>query len=394
MLIEYTVTNFRSIRDEMGISMEVYSGPDVDPDRISEHDGLRLLRSAVIYGHNASGKSNLIVSLLTLKRLVLRSSKMWELPGDLISPFRFAETVGGTTFNVRFLHGREYRYLACYEDGRVTREELRADGDVLFIRRGDILEVGDAVPADEGDKIRMAFGMAHPHTLLLSKCSESNIDTTRRPYEWFNDCLLFPESDPNVLRRAVETDRGMFLEMLRNGDTGISDIAFRRIERTPRDLGYGMWDAFGDTQVFLEHRIYGEDGETAHQIYVADESAGTGRLMYLAAQWILTLRSGGVLVVDELERSLHPMLVDYLVRTVEDREGNPDGAQLIFSTHDVGIVERDGMRRDQVWITSRNPSVGCTEVYPFTNFDDKRSFGDLYMDSRLGGVPRIREGRR
>ena len=123
-----------------------------------------------------------------------------------------------------------------------------------------------------------------------------------------------------------------------------------------------------------------------------DESSGTQRMMYLSAHLVWVLNNGGTLVVDELERSIHPMLVDYLIGVVQDPEANPRGAQLIFTTHDTGIVGRNGLGRDQIWIASRNPSVGVTVIYPFTNFEDDSDFETLYMDSRIGGVPNIREG--
>lgn len=99
-------------------------------------------------------------------------------------------------------------------------------------------------------------------------------------------------------------------------------------------------------------------------------------------------------MVDELERSLHLMLVDYLVGLVQDSDSNPADAQLLFTTHDTEIVRRNGLDRDQIWIASRNPSVGITVIYPFTNFDDDTDFETLYIDSRLRGAPRIRGGLR
>ena len=137
-----------------------------------------------------------------------------------------------------------------------------------------------------------------------------------------------------------------------------------------------------------------DGGQRGYSFSVEDESSGTVRMMYLSAHLVWVMGNGGTLVVDELERSLHPMLVDYLIGIDQDPEVNPLGAQLVFTTHDTGIVRRNGLGRDQIWIASRNPSVGVTVVYPFTDFDDDSDFETLYMDSRIGGVPRIREGLR
>lgn len=382
MLTEFNVTNFRSIRNEEGISMDHFPadagnrGPDSQ------------VRVAAVYGHNAAGKTTLVDSMYALKRLVLESARFQNGGEMFVQPCFFDNGQNDpTVFDIAFRSGRSYRYTLSVHDNSVLEETLEADGDLLFRRDADGVAFGGSVPEEDREKIRFSYSMASPFTLLLSKCSESRIGTTQEPFEWFRTGLCFGTSgDPAVIERALSVDGGRFLTMLRRGDTGISDI---RLEESGSSAqGF----APSAKRVFLVHRM--REDPAGCLFRYEDESSGTQRMMYLSAHLVWVLSNGGTLVVDELERSLHPMLVDYLIGVVQDPEANPRGAQLIFTTHDTGIVGRNGLGRDQIWIASRNPSVGVTVIYPFTNFEDDSDFETLYMDSRIGGVPNIREGLR
>lgn len=391
MLVEYNVTNYRSIRNEEGVSMEPY------PPEFSASEGV-FSRIAAIYGHNASGKTALVESLQALRRLVLGSSRFQNGGDMLVEPCIFD---GGsdepTSFDIRFVSGASYRYVVSVVRNTVVEETLTSDGDLVFRRDESTLKggltFGERVPEEDREKIRFAYGMTSPYTLLLSKCSESRIETTHPPFEWFRTRLCFGTSgDTTVIERALNADRSLFLTMLRQGDTGISDVTLVDADDVLDDYFSSRQTKFPGKRILLKHITDG--GHRGCSLRAEDEYSGTVRMMYLSAHLVWVMRNGGTLVVDELERSLHPMLVDYLIGIVRDPEVNPLGAQLVFTTHDTGIVRRNGLRRDQIWIASRNPSVGVTAVYPFTDFDDGSDFETLYMDSRIGGVPRIREGLR
>ena len=391
MLVEYNVTNFRSFRNEEGISMERYP-----PEMFAPGGGLS--RIAAIYGHNASGKTALVESLQALRRLVLESSRFQNGGEMQVEPCILD---GGseepTSFDIRFVSGASYRYVVSVFRNVVVEETLTSDGDLVFRRDERTSEggltFGEPVPEEDREKIRFAYGMTSPYTLLLSKCSESRIETTRPPFEWFRTRLCFGTSgDTSVIERVLDADRNLFFTMLRQGDTGISDVTLVDAENLLDDYFPSRQMEFPGKRILLKRIMNG--GHRGFSFRAEDESSGTVRMMYLSAHLVWVMRNGGTLVVDELERSLHPMLVDYLIGIVQDPEINQLGAQLVFTTHDTGIVRRNGLRRDQIWIVSRNPSVGVTVVYPFTNFDDDSDFETLYMDSRIGGVPRIREGLR
>ena len=391
MLVEYNVTNFRSIRNEEGISMEPY------PPGASSLEG-GLSRIAAVYGHNASGKTTLVESLQVLRRLVLESSRFQNGGDMLVEPCIFD---GGseepTSFDIRFVNGASYRYVVSVFRNAVVEETLTSDGNLVFRRderiEGAGLTFGEPVPEEDREKIRFAYGMTSPYTLLLSKCSESRIEATHPPFEWFRIRLCFGTSgDTTVIERALDADRNLFLTMLRQGDTGISDFTLVDADDVLDDYTSFKQTRSPGKRILLKHIMDG--GQRGYSFSVEDESSGTVRMMYLSAHLVWVMGNGGTLVVDELERSLHPMLVDYLIGIDQDPEVNPLGAQLVFTTHDTGIVRRNGLGRDQIWIASRNPSVGVTVVYPFTDFDDDSDFETLYMDSRIGGVPRIREGLR
>ena len=231
--------------------------------------------------------------------------------------------------------------------------------------------------------------------------------------EAYGTVLLVADNSPgasyeNILRRALEL-RPHLEDEVRDacdhvlpdsgasavpdprpcGDAGISDVTLVDADDILDNYFSFRQTKFPGKRILLKHIMNG--GHRGCSFCAENESSGTVRMMYLSAHLVWVMRNGGTLMVDELERSLHPMLVDYLIGIVQDPEVNLLGAQLVFTTHDTGIVRRNGLGRDQIWIASRNPSVGVTVVYPFTDFDDDSDFETLYMDSRIGGVPRIRE---
>ena len=195
MLTEFNVTNFRSIRNEEGISMDHFPadagnrGPD-------SH-----VRVAAVYGHNAAGKTTLVDSMYALKRLVLESARFQNGGEMFVQPCFFENGRNDpTVFDIAFRSGRSYRYTLSVHDNSVLEETLEADGDLLFRRDSDGVAFGGSVPEEDREKIRFSYSMASPFTLLLSKCSESRIGTTQEPFEWFRTGLCFGTSgDPAVI---------------------------------------------------------------------------------------------------------------------------------------------------------------------------------------------------
>lgn len=222
------------------------------------------------------------------------------------------------------------------------------------------------MPDEDRRKILFAYGITNPFSLLLSKCSESRIGTTREPFKWFRTGLhLLGDTDGvTIIEESLEADREMFLSVLRHVDAGISDVILW-------DDIFQNDDPFGPSsaprrRVLIERIIDGHH----HWSRMEDESSGTIQMLSLSAYLVLAIRAGGTLVVDELERSLHPTMGDLLIGIVSDPVKNPNGAQLIFTAHDAEIIRRNGLAHNQVWVVSRDPSVGITEMHPLTGIGD------------------------
>ena len=359
MLTGYSVTNFRSILYKVGISKEQH--PLEGDDVVS---GI-----AAIYGRNSAGKTAFVESVLALKMLVLGSSK-YRCKGEMpMEPCILRDGPGmPTVFDVEFIHGKRYRYSVSVLDGEVLDETLIADGGSIFKRAAGMegIVVGESVPDEDRRKILFAYGITNPFSLLLSKCSESRIGTTREPFEWFRTGLrLLGDMDgATIIEEVLEADCEMFLSVLRHVDAGISDVILR-------DDIFQNDDPFGTSsaprrRVLIERIIDGNH----HWSRMEDESSGTIQMLLLSAYLVLAIRAGWTLVVDELERSLHPTMVDLLIGIVSDPVKNPNGAQLIFTAHDADIVGRNGLAHNQVWVASRDPSVGITVMHPLAGIGD------------------------
>lgn len=199
---------------------------------------------------------------------------------------------------------------------------------------------------------------------------------------------------------AGEKGRSDLLDFLTAADLAISDMRFHEQEfspdRLPSDMPTDLKKVLTDNlagrktiDVFLKHRPKG--GQHA-ELDMDDESHGTQKMFALAGPWLDSLAKGNVIVFDELHDNLHPALVRFLVDRFHDPSANPHGAQLVFTTHDTSILDRDLFRPDQIWLCERNDRLQ-TSLFPISDFRPRRGIENLeraYLSGRFGGVPYVR----
>lgn len=378
---------------------------------------LKLVKSAAIYGANASGKSNLIAAVRFMERFVLNSAKRYG-PGDPIPvrPFLLDDSARKPTeFEVDFvLHGVRYQYGFQVDRRRVVEEWLlaypRGTQQRWFERTAgkgpDDEDTWWFGPHLKGEKHKLKK-LTRPNALFLSVAASLNHQQLTTVYSWFAQYLRFigassatSEFSGRLLgaytaRRSHEepTFKTRVLTLLQDADTGIDGF---RTELQP----------FGDKEFFtllpeemrrdlenseiLEVRTSHRNLSTGEQVNfeLEDESDGTQRLFTLGGPWLDTLDSGFTLFVDELDASLHPHLVRHLVELFHSSEVNQKGAQLIFSTHDTSLLDTDLLRRDQIWLTAKDGD-GATSLYPVTDYRPrkKEALRSGYLAGRYGAVP-------
>ena len=412
MLIEFRVKNFRSLRDEQVLSMVASSDKSL-LDTHAADTGLKavphLLRSAAVYGANASGKSNLIKALQYMRGVVVESAALQ--PGqtfDRLQPFKLDATSVSqpTEFEVTFiLSGVRYQYGFAMNSQRIVSEQLLVfkafKPQRWFERHFDAISGKDVYefgPSLKGAK-NLWEGATRANALFLTVAVQLNSEALRPVFEWFaNRLVIFNEQSPlsphfSVQMLKIEQQRKAICEFLRAADISISDIEVATKQAMVHTLNFDLAtgkreDAAGE-QAVDEVKFHHITGHGRAVFDLMDESSGTRNLLFLTGPILDILNKGQTLVVDELDTSLHTLLVQAIVRLFHQSLVNTGGAQLIFTTHDTSLLDAYGLfRRDQIWFVEKHPDQSSS-LYPLLDFSPRKNeaLERGYLQGRYGALP-------
>ena len=411
MLIEFRVKNFRSFRDEQVLSLvasndKTFLNTNTLPTGINAAP--TLLRSAVIYGANASGKSNLIKALQYMRALVLESAAAMQ-PGQLfkVQPFRLSRESSEqpTEFEVTFLlEGVRYQYGFALNSRHIVSEHLlvyKAFKPQRWFERyldnetgKEVYEFGSGLKGQKS----LWEGATRSNSLFLSMAAQLNSEQLQPLFDWFNTQLVIfnevsrvtPKFSVQGLQRPEA--RKELCDFLAGADISIADIdvVTRKVPAQTVTVDRVTGNAEVKREEIEEHQVLfrhvTEQGEAVFDS--GDESSGTRLLLTLAGPILDILKKGLTLVVDELDSSLHPLLVRRLVQLFHQSTSQA-GAQLIFTTHDTSLLDAPGLlRRDQIWFVEKDRNqasslVGLSEFKPRKNEALERG----YLMGRYGGLP-------
>jgi AAA15 family ATPase/GTPase len=421
MLIEFSVTNFRSILKRQTLSMvastyfkELESQNTVLPE---PSGGLpRLLRSTVLYGPNASGKSTLIQALQFVRGQVLSSQKESQAGDEIdVLPFRLTakSRAADSEFEITFVEqGVRYEYGFCCNRERFTEEWLLAYPlgraqkwfhRVLDVKTGKYAYKFSA--AFSGGRQRQTWAaQTRSNALFFSTAMQLNNEQLKPAFNWFKLRLRVMASaggfSPGytVQRCGKDEDRLRVVAFMNAADLSIADIQLKETAFSADALPKAMPAAIRDEVLkdlagrkLLEPRFFHRDVETQETVEFSEEeeSDGTIALFNIAGPWLDVLENDRVLVVDELDTSLHPLVVHLLVKRLH-HEGTK--AQLIFTTHDTSLLSQKLLRRDQVWFMEKDER-STTRLYPLSDFSprDNEAVERGYLNGRYGGIPFLKD---
>jgi AAA15 family ATPase/GTPase len=415
MLVEFRAKNFRSLRDEQVLSL-VASTDKTLLDTHAQATGLtaapHVLKCAVVYGANASGKSNLIKALQYMRGVVVESAAFQ--PGqtfDRLQPFKLDACSGTqpTAFEVTFiLAGVRYQYGFAMNAQRIVSEQLlvyKAFKPQRWFARHfdaqsgrDVYEFG---PSLKGAK-NLWEGATRPNALFLSVAVQLNSEALRPVFDWFaNRLVIFNEQSPlsphfSMQMLKHEARRKAICEFLRAADISIADIEVATkqamVHTIQFDRATGKREEAISEQAVDEVKFHHitENGKSVFDL--KDESSGTQQLLFLTGPILDILNKGLTLVVDELDTSLHTLLVQALVRLFHRPEVNTGGAQLIFTTHDTSLLDAYGLfRRDQIWFVEKHLDQSSS-LYPLLDFSPRKNeaLERGYLQGRYGALPFLR----
>jgi len=420
MLIEFTVGNFRSFKERATLSMVAAKIKARDP-KVNENntilvdDKLTLLTSAAVYGANASGKSNLVHALLFMRQFVLASSKESQSGEPIeVVPFRLSAVneKEPSFFQVVFwLNGKQYRYGFEARQEKIAAEWLfsvpSTKEAALFIRENDEIKVTGKFKEGKGLE-----PLTRANALFLSVVAQFNGQVAQQILGWFRQAGLVSGLDDTAYRNFTVAQfaqgnlRAEIIQLIRKLDLGIVDIFHENVDKSQVVLPAELPDELktlifkniegGLTAIKTVHKKWDADGrpsETA-TFDLGDESNGTQKLFFLSGPILDTLANGRVLVIDEMEARLHPLMTRAILELFNSPETNPKRAQLIFTTHDTNLLSNKLFRRDQIWFVEKDRQ-GRSHLYSLAEIKVRNdaSFENDYMAGRYGAIPYLGEVR-
>ena len=411
MLLEFRVKNYRSIRDEQTLSMIASSDKEfADSHLVST--GLKTLdkvvRSSVVYGPNASGKSNLLRALAFMRAVVADSATVIQAGQQYaVQPFRLDAHASKepSEFEITFAEdGIRYQYGFSLLPEYVVNEWLlvyrTAKPQQWFERKFDPKTKTHSYEFSShftGSR-KLWLDSTRPNALFLSTAVQLNSELLRPIFAAIVEKVVYFEAgampDPDFTTALLKdpVNKSAVRNFLSSADIGISDI--QTVSRKGFQQRFEFSSTGGAIQSVAEERemqmpqfVHETDTGSAHFEF-HDESLGTQRLYSLAAPVLDVLTNGKLLVVDELDSSVHTLLVRRLVSMFHSGTSNPKGAQLVFSTHDTSLLEESLFRRDQIWFTEKGRDQ-ATKLYPLIDFSPrkKEALERGYLAGRYGAVP-------
>ncbi|MEU8035106.1 ATP-binding protein [Streptosporangium sp. NPDC049078] len=419
VLLRFRVANYASLRDEQELSLVALDEHGDLAVRSPTREDLSVLPAVAIYGGNASGKSNLLQALRFMANAVEESHQLWK-PGAHIrrNNFRFDEKshINPTEFSVDIaLDGVRYEYGFSLDDHEIKSEWLysftrqqRLVRRLIFERagpQGSSIRFGESL---KGRK-RAIADLVRPNSLYLSTAAANNHEQLTRIYRWFESDISYvaaghPHQNPiATLHGLSEHGRKSVLSLLNYADFGITDVRHEQQpfnaeirERflalikvmDPENAADESVEVQGPPKIDFVHRV----NEREYTLSADHESSGTRGWFALLGPVVNALSLGKLLVVDELNAFLHPLLASELLKLFQSPTYNKLGAQILFNTHDVTLMSplADArLRRDQIWLADR-ASDGATELHPLTRYRVREGLDNVfrgYMLGRYRGVP-------
>ena len=420
MLLSFTVGNFRSFKGSKTFSMKAASIQE-HKDFVRESNNTKLLPVAAVYGANSSGKSNLLSALKTMKNTLLSSVKTNPTEKLKTDTFKLDEEYPQkpTLFDVVFsTNGTTYRYGFEYTETSITGEwlyTLNNDREKnLFIRNSEGIGVTKDFPEGKDKEEATA-----ENRLFLSLVAQLNGKTALAVMKWFEDLriisgvydssfkdysfkYLFADNPQSQLAQTFVNSMDLGFTSLRKDESkekeyDLSNTNNKNILDRVFEKYMLNWPAL---KIQTGHKVLLEDGSFTEAFFPNDEmeSEGTKKIINMSGPIADTLLNGGIIVIDELDAKLHPLLTKKIIGIFNSPKTNLYNAQLIFATHDTNLLSNKIFRRDQIWFAEKNREDESTDIYPLSEIKEQngdkirndRIYEKDYINGKYGAIPYLR----
>jgi AAA15 family ATPase/GTPase len=403
MILEFSVKNFLSFKEKVTFSMIANSNKELN-DNYVEIGGNKVLKSAAIYGANASGKSNLF-KILTLVVLMLRSSNSVDINAKLpLIPFKLdkGSVNKPSEFEIKFiLDETRYVYGFIADKDKIYDEYLYYYPNGRETKIFDRTNINEYSYTQKDEKILREIETKNAQNkFFLATATNWNFDKTKAAYNFLTNgigtCNNL-EILKNMAYKMYETNpdylKDFAIDFLQKADFNIEDYQISQIDvpgefltAIPEFITKTLPDKPKAYQVLFKHK------NSDNYLSIDEESLGTQMIFAFIPFLADSLKNKKVLIIDELDKSLHSFLVQYIVEIFNDAEINKNGSQLIFNTHDTNLLDLNILRRDQIWFTEKNSETGESDLYSLSDFSVRKqeNVEKGYMLGRYGAVPFIK----
>ena len=392
MLLEFRVCNYRSIGEEQVLSLIPANKQKDHLQNILTKGKYQALNAISLYGQNGSGKSNLLLAMSFLDKLIhisARTSSTTKLPYD---PFLLREGWEGkpTRFEITFvLDDNRYRYGLEFTEKEVQKEWLFRKSQSrevsLFEREGSTIDVSSGF---NGSKkiIDAAIQATRDNALFLSTCDMLNVEEAKTIFNWFRYFGMIDGLNTEELHTVDLWDKEDYKDKIKKyleslslniADIDITTKDFVESE-LPDDMPKAMKNRLAKSlkgkqsyTVIAKHTLYDSIAKPTPNLisweWWEKESAGSKKAFELSGPILWTLANGGVLIIDEIEAKMHPVMTLNTIEIFLDPASNPNKAQLIFATHDTNLLTYSTLRRDQIYFVEKN-QWESSELYSLSDF--------------------------
>lgn len=424
MLLQFSVKNFKSIKDKAVLSLEAGSNKELQSNYSLTSSGDKILKGAVIFGANAGGKSNIFQALTAALMAVRHSS--FNIPGGplwILTQFGFSEETKNapTEFEFVFIHkGVKYIYGFSATSFLVEEEHLYAyktlRPSTVFQREGSDYYFPETIKG----KMLPLVERNLPNKLFLSTASSWNCPYTKEPFEWLMTGIdtydtqyrdTFPRATEMYLKDNDGSVKRFTEELLKEADINITDFNIESREKTPQELaqeqnlsgelqnilfsGLNAESRINSLKCEMFHDVVDEEGKRRYKLNFEEESLGTKNLFMFAPFIKRALDEGLAIFVDEFDSSLHPLLLKYIISLFMNEKINRNNAQLVISSHSMELMDLEIFRRDQIYFVDKERTTGASTLYSLDEFSVRSTFSKLresYLSGRFSAVPRIKCG--
>ncbi|MCE1169525.1 MAG: ATP-binding protein [Sphingobacteriia bacterium] len=430
MLLEFKVSNYRSIGDEQTMSLIPAPKQKDHIQNIITKGRYQALNAISLYGSNGGGKSNILKAMSLLDRLVhisARTSSTTRLPYD---PFLLREGLEDkpTGFEISFvIEENRYRYGLEFNASEIKKEWLfrKSTGRevVLFEREGETIDTSSGF---NGSKkiIDAAIEATRANALFLSTCDMLNVEEAKSIMQWFKNFNMVDglNTEMEEIQTVELWEETEYREKIKQYLASLSlniidvDVTTKEFEESelpddmPKNVKSRLAKSLRGKQsytVFAKHRIYDTNALPTDKTYSwkweDKESSGAKKAFQLSGPILWALANGGVLIIDEIEAKLHPIMTLNTIDVFLNKESNPNKAQLIFATHDTNLLSYSNLRRDQICFAEKS-KWESTEIYSLSDFvyfgekngefksEKERPDTDKekrYFEGRYGAIPAL-----